>query len=469
MDFPIFHADFLGNRMIIAIIGILHVIINHGLAVGLMPLITAIEHYGHKTNNQKYDNLAHKLLFIAFIITTTVGALTGVGIWLSVGLINPYSIGSLIRVFFWAWFIEWLVFVTEVCLILWYYLSWDKYKNNKLKHIKIGYALSIFSWITMAIIVAILGFMMDPGNWLTDKSFFSAVFNNIYIPQLMFRTCLAMMEAGIIAAFIAIIITKSDVIFRSVILRFIGLWITFWAPLMVVFGYWYYSRVPAAMAENIPIALLTGAFASWNNQLLVIIAACVLSFLVFAQMAIVTPKKIPSFVPIVPFLCVMWLTGHFERIREFIRKPYVIGQYMYANGVRVQDYPLLNAEGLMAHATYRHKLTDDEAKDVEEKLFSKIEDGKNVFLIACSRCHTGAGVNSITAKFGKLLGTEEWQAAEISQYAQDVHSIQSYMPPFPGNKEDADNLALYIKQLRKTNAKVLAADSNGVAINIHQK
>jgi cytochrome bd-type quinol oxidase subunit 1 len=105
MDFPIFHADFLGNRMIIAIIGILHVIINHGLAVGLMPLITAIEHYGHKTNNQKYDNLAHKLLFIAFIITTTVGALTGVGIWLSVGLINPYSIGSLIRVFFWAWFI----------------------------------------------------------------------------------------------------------------------------------------------------------------------------------------------------------------------------------------------------------------------------------------------------------------------------------------------------------------------------
>ena len=41
MDFPIFHLDFMGNRMLIAVIAILHVIINHALAVGFVPLVTS--------------------------------------------------------------------------------------------------------------------------------------------------------------------------------------------------------------------------------------------------------------------------------------------------------------------------------------------------------------------------------------------------------------------------------------------
>ena len=43
MDFPIFHLDWLNNRMLIAIIVILHVIINHGLAIGFMPFVTWLE------------------------------------------------------------------------------------------------------------------------------------------------------------------------------------------------------------------------------------------------------------------------------------------------------------------------------------------------------------------------------------------------------------------------------------------
>ena len=43
MDFPVFHLDFLGNRMLIATIAVLHVIINHSLAVGAMPLVAAME------------------------------------------------------------------------------------------------------------------------------------------------------------------------------------------------------------------------------------------------------------------------------------------------------------------------------------------------------------------------------------------------------------------------------------------
>ena len=72
----------------------------------------------------KWDTMVYKIMKLAFIITTTIGVMTGVGIWFSVSLVSPSPIGSLIRVFYWAWFTEWLFFVTEVILIMIYFLTW---------------------------------------------------------------------------------------------------------------------------------------------------------------------------------------------------------------------------------------------------------------------------------------------------------------------------------------------------------
>jgi hypothetical protein len=44
--------------------------------------------------------------------------------------------------------------------------------------------------------------------------------------------------------------------------------------------------------------------------------------------------------------------GTFERLREFIRKPYVIGEYMYANGILVEEYPLYQQTGILMHTPY---------------------------------------------------------------------------------------------------------------------
>lgn len=52
MDFPIFHLDGMGNRMLVAVVAVLHVLINHGLAVGAMPLITALEWWGERTGDR---------------------------------------------------------------------------------------------------------------------------------------------------------------------------------------------------------------------------------------------------------------------------------------------------------------------------------------------------------------------------------------------------------------------------------
>ena len=121
MDFPLFHLDLIGNRLLIAIIATLHVIISHSLGVGGIAIVAWMEKKG--LQDPRWDSIAKKTLFVFFIVTTTVGAMTGVGIWLSASLVNPTAIASLIRVFFWAWFVEWIVFFTEVVLILFYYLK----------------------------------------------------------------------------------------------------------------------------------------------------------------------------------------------------------------------------------------------------------------------------------------------------------------------------------------------------------
>ncbi|HEY9250759.1 MAG TPA: hypothetical protein VIO38_16580 [Rariglobus sp.] len=120
MDFPISPLDLLGNRMLIAITAIIHVLINHPPAVGAYPLITLLEWRGLRKGEPAWDKLAYRIVFIVFIITTTAGALTGVGIWLTTSLVAPFAIGSMLRVFFWGWFTEWLVFISAVGLIMAY-------------------------------------------------------------------------------------------------------------------------------------------------------------------------------------------------------------------------------------------------------------------------------------------------------------------------------------------------------------
>lgn len=467
MDFPIFHAEFMGNRTLIAVIATLHVLINHGLAVGMMPLVAAMEWQGVQSGDKRWDQLAYKLLFVAFILTTTVGALTGVGIWLSAALVNPDAIGSLIRVFFWAWFTEWLVFITEVGLILAYFLTWKRWKEGeaKLWHIRLGFMLSLFSWITMAIIVAILGFMMDPGNWLANRAFLSGVLNPIYLPQLAFRTPLALAMAGIIAAFLTLFFVRREDPFRRDALRALNLWVLFWAPVALGGGLWYASVIPSAMLDNLGTALLTLPFETWKNELLMLMAAVALGLLLLAQVAVYRPQWAPAPAYAVAFVAIVWLTGHFERVREFIRKPYVIGRYMFANGIRVSDYPLLSREGLLRHATYSYPLSEREAGGAPVSALARLQQGKDVFMLTCTRCHTGTGANSVLSRFETLFGNGAWDPEALAAYTRNMHDVRPYMPPFPGTEDELLALSDYLVRLHENGAAVAGVQETGVQIN----
>ena len=64
---------------------------------------------------------------------------------------------------------------------------------------------------------------------------------------------------------------------------------------------------------------------------------------------------------------------------------------MYSNLFLKDDYVVYKKDGILKHATYTsvNEITKD----------NLIEAGKNVFGIACSRCHTTQGVNNCSLCF----------------------------------------------------------------------
>jgi mono/diheme cytochrome c family protein len=453
MDFPIFHLDFIGNRLLIAIIAVLHVFINHPLAVGAMPLITLLEWWGHRKRDLEWDRLAYRALLVCFVITTSVGALTGVGIWFSTSLVNPAAIGSLIRVFFWAWFIEWIVFVIEVVLIMLYFLTWKRMQDRKGLHIALGVGLSVFSWITMAIITAILGFMMEPGRWASEESFISGVFNPIYLPQLAFRTPVAMVTAATFVLFLIYFFTRSQIQLRGRVIRLVSLWILGWLPLVAAGCLWYWKVVPAWMLENVPVALVTQDLTRWHQEAALALAALVAVMLACAVLGAARPGWLPRGALLVPFALSLVILGSFERVREFIRKPYVIGGYMYANGIRQEDYPLLQEEGLLPHAAFARVRS---ASDGDRLLA-----GQEMFRIACTRCHTSNGVNAVRRRLERMYGPSPWDRDVVKTYLGSMHLTRPFMPPVPGNDAEKGALADYLVALGQRQQPVTGAQISG--------
>jgi mono/diheme cytochrome c family protein len=462
MDFPIFHLDFFGNRLLIAAIASLHVLINHALAVGALPLVTLMEWWGVRTGDRDWDRLAHRLLWICFIVTTSLGALTGVGIWFSAALINPAAIGSLIRIFFWAWFSEWLIFVGEVVLILIYFLSWQGWGLvHKRLHILLGAGLSCFSWLTMAIIVAILGFQMDTGVWTLDPGLRTALMNPLYLPQLAFRTPFAMVCAGMFALAMIVFLTERGGAFRARAIRFVSLWSLIWTGPWLLGAWLYWRVVPTSSLANMPVALGTLQFEGSAPRLAAFIAAAVASLLLLATWGALKPKRLPGLLLLIPFVFSIWLLSYFERVREFARKPDVIAAYLYANGLRRADYPLFQAEGLLSHATYTpvHAITDE----------NRLVAGREVFRIACTRCHTTNGNNGVVGKLARLYGWQNWDTEIIQAYLAGMHNARPFMPPLPGRDEERAALADYLISLRGTDLPLEGAQTAGAAAGGRQE
>jgi cytochrome c553 len=126
-------------------------------------------------------------------------------------------------------------------------------------------------------------------------------------------------------------------------------------------------------------------------------------------------------------------TGAGEYSREMLRKPYVIGNWMYSSGVRVPYVSRINQEGYLAHSAW-----------VWNGSSSSYSRGEAIFRGECGSCHTLAGYRPVK----KLLAGRD--RANIVSFINILHDYKPdspyrrFMPPMVGTKQDIDDLADYL-------------------------
>ncbi|MFA5216323.1 cytochrome c [Sulfuricurvum sp.] len=457
-DFPIFEMPTIGLRMLMAINAIIHVFVSHGGAVGGSVVLALAAWWTNKKNDLAGYETVYRLLMVFFIITTSVGALTGIGMWIHANIISPNAIGGLIRVFFWKWFIEWIVFNFEVILLLFWFMTWKPKAataEGRSKSVNFGIFYAVSSWVTMLIITAILGFMLTPNfdgqPWIDPEvypgvvNYNNALFNPTWIPGLMMRTFSSIAFAGALAILWTWLITSfsKDEEIRATKERMIKFFATIMmvtVPVAAAFGYYYLLQIPEAARAMIPTAMMTRAFADNLQMMYMIISGIGGAVVLTTIIAYFSPKRMPYIAATLMVAAFMLFWGFEERTREFIRKPYLIYNYMYANGIRVTDVPYLNKVGILKHAVF----VDEDKKVLKEDKSNLIEVGHTIAQIECRACHTENGINGL-----KFL-TKGWSEEAIRNRINNLPGGGTpYMPPFTGTEAEKDALAAYIASLNK--------------------
>lgn len=460
-DYPVFEVPIIGQRMLMAIDAITHVFVSHGGAVGGSVVLTLAAWWANKKDDMELYELVRKILMVFFIVTTSVGALTGIGIWIHANIITPNGIGSLIRVFFWKWFIEWIVFNLEILFLMIWFMTWKKNATTpegRKKSIFWGILYSISSWVTMLIITAILGFMLTPNfdgqPWIDPEVFpgnvnyNNALFNPTWFPGLAMRTFSAFSFGAALAILWTWIITaffqgngEKEKELRAKAIRFFGSIMLVTVPIAFVFGYIYLSIIPASAKELIPTAMMTRAFADKFSVMYIIVAVIGIIILLTTVLAFFIPRKMPYVAAVAMVLGFVAFWGYEERVREFVRKPFIISNYMYANGIRLTDIPYLNKVGILKHAVF---LENEENRTVKEDKSNLKEVGRNVYLIECKTCHTVGGLNSMTA------WTKGWSVDAIHNRVSNLRSgVTMFMPTFVGTEAEKEALVAYIRSLNE--------------------
>ena len=444
MDYPIWNLA-MGGGVLIGIVSIVHVWVSH-FAIGGGLAIAVVETMAVRRGDIALRSLAKRSSLMLILISTVFGAITGVAIWVTIGLVQPAATSALIHNFVWGWAIEWAFFILEVATALAYYATWDKVRPRT--HLVLIWLYFFAAYMSLVVIQGIISFMLTPGRWVETRSFWDGFLNPTYLPGLLLRTGICLFLAGAYMMFAAL--REKDGVARARMVRLLATFQVIGA-LLAYGGYrWWEGALPDPVrALFLGDAPLIAALGTTRHYLLWALAA----YLVLALLAWLLPRAQRWPVAAVALLAAFAFFGGYERLREGARKPFVIRDYMFSNGILVGEIADLNQRGILAKARWAAR----EAGDTPE---SK---GRAVFRAQCESCHTIDGYLSIRARvapvdadmIGGILATmrEEGEEYTSGAYVHDGHVDTTkldypFMPPLVGTDDEVEALTAYLVSLK---------------------
>jgi cytochrome bd-type quinol oxidase subunit 1 len=422
MNYPVWYLPEIGGGLLIAIIAVIHVIISH-LAVGGGLFLVLTERKARLTGDVPLLGYVKRHTRFFLLLTMVFGGVTGVGIWFIISLVQPAATSTLIHNFVFGWAIEWVFFICEIVALILYDLRFDK--MNPRDHLILGWLYFIFAWLSLFIINGILSFMLTPGRWLEDGGFWVGFFNPGFLPSLIFRTCIALLIAGIFGLVTAAFGKDRDL--RQKVFRYCAKWMYLPLAVLVLSGF-YYTRVIST--DSFMNLFHFNPESGFFIKLLII---CSILIFLLGLLTLVRMRRSGGKLLSLVLVAILagWMGG-FEYLREIARKPYVLYGHMYSNSILPSQKVEIQEAGILATARWTPIRKIDSS--------NLLQAGGEIFRLECASCHTLDGYNGIRGKIGDM--TERGIEALIT----GLGSVRTYMPPFMGTGEEKKALAAYLNR-----------------------
>jgi cytochrome bd-type quinol oxidase subunit 1/mono/diheme cytochrome c family protein len=445
--------------MLIAVVSIIHVLVSHYAVGGGLFLAVETAH-AYRSGNRDYLAYLKRHARFFVLLTVVFGAVTGVGIWWTIGLASPLATRVLLNTFVFAWATEWVFFILEIVSAFVFYYYWDRLPPAV--HVAVLCIYAFAGWASLVIISAITAFMLDPGLWLKEPTFWNAITNPQAIPQIIARTGGALLLSSLyVYLHSAVAIRDSNlqalIEKRSTRPALLG------AVLIAAGGGLWYTFLPnsaqaaliAAPVLNVIMGVLFGATA-----------------IVFVLLYL-GPYRNPGWIYSPGFAAALLLFGFIgfsasEFIREAVRKPYIIYNYILGNQVviRPSEIDALHESGLLDNSIWPYayvKTTNPQCiRDGEIDLDAldqlplkdKRRLGGVLFQYHCNDCHA---LEQGYSPVGPLV--QGWTDDMIRDLVLHLDKHRFTMPPWCGTKEEAELLVQYLRAIAPERPQGMAPGS----------
>jgi cytochrome bd-type quinol oxidase subunit 1/mono/diheme cytochrome c family protein len=460
MHYPWWYVPFLTAPMLIGIVAVLHVLVSH-YAVGGGLFLAVETAYAHRTGNKDYLAYLRRHARFFVLLTVVFGAISGVGIWWTIGLASPLATGVLIRTFVFGWAIEYVFFILEIVSAFIFYYYWGRLSPRV--HTIIVWIYGLSAWISLVLITAITAFMLDPGRWAQipaqDRDFWSAVLNPQTLPQVVARTGGALLLSSLYVYLHAALALHHGELHKLIESRSTRPALLGAVMVMAGGAGWYYWLPESAKAALYSASVL--------NVLMAVIFAATAVVFVFLYLG---PYRNPGWIQSPGFAAALLLfgicafsTGEF--IREAVRKPYVVYNVVLGNQVMADDGGVALGRlrrggfldgGVWTRAYVRQqypKVFDDRGHIDPQRLLALPQEdrlalGAVIFQYHCNDCHA---VEQGYSAAGPLV--QGWTPKMLRALVRDLDRVHFTMPPWSGTPEEAELVAEYLQSIAPPSPK----------------
>lgn len=444
MHYPWWYVPALTSPMLIALVAVLHIYVAM-YAVGGGILLAAETARARRDGDGVMLEYLKRHAWFFILLTVVYGAMTGVGIWWTIGLASPLATEALIHIFVFGWAIEWCAFVIEIVSAFLFYYFWDRVTAGT--HVTLGRIYAWSAWLSLVLITGITAFQLNPGRWPETGGFWVAFLNPQFIPQTICRTGGSILLASLYFYLHASFRLADDAV-RERLVRSVSRW-TLPGVLMIAVGGlgWAVLLPPSGKA----VIEGTGAMN-------VFAGLCLAVTLLVTGLLTYGPGRRPSDVnrplAIGLFCLALMAIGASEFLREATRKPYVVYDLVYGHGVYKDEVTELQDQGILTrgvwpaqYARSRYPALAGADGRVEAWRASalstdqRLDLGRTLFMYHCNDCHAVRGYSGV---HGLIRG---WERSDLERVVHHPDRIHYFMPPWSGTEDEAVLLIEYLESV----------------------